>query len=453
MSRNQKSSALVKVLLIVLILVMIAATAGLIWLSVNLAGPGNAPAAPVSPAVPPLVALPTQVETQPPETTLPPAPQVVSTATLGTMGDLLMHIQLLTTSKVDGGYDFSPIFRYISPYLNQLDWAAANLETTFGGDGFRYQGNPSLNTPDPFAQNLKDVGFDMLLTANNHCGDTLAEGVIRTVETVRSAGLVPLGTAADKDEPKYEIVELNGIKIGMVCYTYATSVTADGRPALNLNAPLKKAGLVNFFRDNNLPKFYEEAEAHIQSMKADGAEAIVFFMHWGTEYKDVSKTQRAMAQKLCDLGVDAIIGGHPHIIQPVELLSGTDDPDHKTVVLYSTGNTVSNQRRSKMRLKTGQTEDGLLFSLTFEKYDDGRVRLSAAEALPFWVHLKGTADNPKAYSIIPLDDSCRDSWQELYGLEGNDLAELSKSYDRTMELVGPGLQQCSDYFAQANSAP
>lgn len=410
----------------------------LIWLCVSLAG-GSAPQKPSG-----TVTLPPQAA---------PRAAVVSTASVGAMGDMLMHRQLNQVAKQeDGTYDYSYIFRHMGNYISGLDYAAANLETTFGGPdcGTPYQGNPLFNTPDGFADSLKAAGFDMLLTANNHCGDTKAEGIIRTVNQVRSRGLTALGTLLSEEEPRYEVVDLNGIKVGMVCYTYATDVTADGRPRLNLNAYLSQAGLVNFFTESDLGKFYEEMAIHLEEMRQEGADLSVVYLHWGREYELTPlPTQQAIAQKLCDMGVDVIVGGHPHVVEPMDLLTSHSDPDHKTVVLYSMGNAVSNQRRENMDLNTGHTEDGLLFTMTFEKYSDGKAYLADVDVLPFWVKMVGDYNNPVDYCILPLDPDRSEQWRTMFELNEEDLEKAFKSYDRTMEIVGEGLQECREYLSQA----
>ena len=133
-------------------------------------------------------------------------------------------------------------------------------------------------------------------------------------------------------------------------------------------------------------------------MENAGAEAIVLYIHWGVEYQTKqNKTQSTIAQKMCDLGVDVIVGGHPHVIQPMELLTSTEDDNHKTICLYSTGNALSNQRKDLMTLNTGHTEDGIIFTFTFSKYSDGTVRVENADLLPTWVD-KHT--NPSTGKIV-----------------------------------------------------
>lgn len=185
-------------------------------------------------------------------------------------------------------------------------------------------------------------------------------------------------------------------------------------------------------------------------MKQAGAEATILFIHWGVEYiLEENQTQNDMAQKLCDLGIDVIIGGHPHVVQPVELLTSTENPEHKTVCLYSLGNAVSNQRLGfSDAIKTPHTEDGILFTVTFEEYSDGSVYLSEVQGIPTWVNKHRNENGKDEYNILPLDDSCRTSWQEKYDLSDKTVKSCADSFDRTMEIVGEGIAESNEYLAQ-----
>lgn len=457
MSRNPKrGNTAVTALLIVLILVMIAATALVVWLCIDLVNTQTEATVPSSNVVTlPSETAPRPAQTQPPETTQPePEPEhVVSTATISAQGDLLMHKPVFDTCrKSDGSYDFESIFRYMKEYSAAYDYAVVNLETTFGGDGYPYQGNPTFNCPDPFADSIVDAGYDMLLTANNHCSDTTSSGIKRTLELVREKGLATLGTQLNDEEQKYSVVDVNGIKIGMLCYTYATGVTSDGRPSLNGLSPVSEVGLVNYFMENNLSKFYSEVEEHLANMKEEGAEATIVYLHWGIEYQlQENAVQRTIAQNLCDLGVDVIVGGHPHVVEPVSLLESAVDPGHKTVCIYSLGNAVSNQRTGISTLfPTGYTEDGALFSVTFEKYSDGSVYVASADVLPTWVNMH-TNNGSKEYNILPLDIERESEWTQMFNLTDANFSAAQKSYTRTMGIVGEGLEECRTYLEQAKA--
>ena len=460
MSRKPKNHTGLKVVLSLLILVMIAATGLMIRKCLELTGleyntPGES------------MVLPQDMEERaeetteaPTETTMPEPEHVVSTASIGSMGDLLMHIQLFSgLSKYnsvnnlgDGTYNFDSVFEYITEYTTAFDYTVANLETTFGGDDYPYQGNPVFNCPDALMDAVVNAGIDMLLTANNHCADTLVPGITRTLEVVRGKNVAALGTRLSDDEPRYSVVDINGIKIGMVCYTY-TSGMKDGKPRLNGGLPLEQPELVNYFSYGSLDAFYDEIEAVYSALEAEGAEATMLYIHWGDEYYlKENYRQNEIAQKMCDLGFDVIIGGHPHVVQPMELLESTVDPEHKTVCLYSMGNAVSNQRYGNISaISTPHTEDGVLLSVTFEKYSDGTVYLAETEVLPIWVNMH-YATGKREYNILPLDYSRMETWTEMFENGEDTLTSAKNSYERTMAIVGEGLAQCQDYLAQQKQA-
>ena len=388
-----------------------------------------------------------QKETEPPTeppTEEPTAPTIVSTAKISATGDVLMHMPVVNTTKVSGGYDFTPIFQYLDDYSAAADYAVANLETTLAGldNGYAYSGYPCFNCPDEIAFDLQEAGFDMILTANNHCYDTRTVGLKRTVQTVRGLGLETLGTHASADDTKYTVQEINGIKVGMLCYSYATADEYPDRASMNGILTSEDAkGLINYFDYDNLTGFYNEVSGYIDAMEAQGAQAVVMYIHWGEEYQlQANSNQTTVAQGLCDLGIDVIVGGHPHVVQPVDLLSSTTDPDHKTVCLYSMGNAISNQRRDLMNLNTGHTEDGVLFSFTFAEYSDGTVRLDSVELLPTWVWM-----GSNSYRIIPLDTEVAD-WGSAFNLGSDGVASAKASYDRTMKLVAEGIQESNNYL-------
>ena len=180
----------------------------------------------------------------------------------------------------------------------------------------------------------------------------------------------------------------------------------------------------------------------------------MMYIHWGVEYNYMSANdeQKKIAQELCDMGIDVIVGGHPHVVQPVELLTSTTDPEHKTVCLYSMGNAVSNQRLGNISyVSTAHTEDGMLFNVTFEKYSDGTVYLQNVDILPTWVYMS-TASYPNTYHILPLDMEIRDEWGTTFGVSDTVVNSAQKSYERTMAIVGSGLTASQEYLSQQKEA-
>ena len=356
-------------------------------------------------------------------------------ATVLATGDLMTHIPIVRSGASGTGYNYEYIFQYVSPYIAGADYAVVNLETTLAGtDGKEYTGYPKFNAPDAIASSAYHVGFDMMLTANNHCYDYGTAGLLRTLDVIRNAGLDTLGTISSVEENRYTVKDINGIKVGMVNYPYAD--IKDDRNTFVINdmqVDSKSAGLINIFDYANLDLFYNEMENHIAGMQAAGAEAIVLFIHWGDQFSvKPSSTQEIIAQKMCDLGVDVIAGSHPHVVQPISLLTSTDGKS-QTLCMYSMGNFLSNQRSDNIALETGHSEDGLMFSFTFVKYSNGEVHVEYADLMPTWVLVKGN-ENFKTYHILPLDIEVED-WNTLYAMDGDQAADANKSLERTNAIV------------------
>ncbi len=453
MARNPKRlGALGTVIATVLILAIIAATGYVIFLCVDMVNREPETTNPgLSVVLPTTAAEATEEPTVPPTTEAPVPEHVVATATISSQGDLLMHSPVFASCKQsDGSYDFESVFRYLKDTVSGYDYALANLETTLNG-AEKHVPNQSFSCPTELAADAVEAGFDMVLTVNNHCGDTLSDGVDKTLEVARAAGLATLGTQYE-GEKRYSIVEINGIKVGMIAYSWAFSF--DGtKVSMNGLSGVPAKGRINFFRNTDLPTFYTEVEKLLADMKADGAEVTMMQIHWGVEY-DIKEnaTQNKIAQKLCDLGFDVIVGGHPHVVQPVELLTSTADPEHKTVCIYSLGNAVSNQRTGVSdKFPPGYTEDGALFAVTFEKYSDGKVYLAGADVVPTWVNMHSN-NGGREYNILPLDKEKEDQWQSLFDLTDHNLTSCQKSYDRTMGIVSEGLEECQTWLEAQKAA-
>ncbi len=369
-------------------------------------------------------------------------PQVVSTATVGSSGDILIHRPVLSNAKTASGeYDFNNILTQISSYFSAYDYMVANLEVPCGGTtGGEYRGYPTFNCPDSILDAFKNAGLDMFLTANNHAYDTGAAGLLRTQSVIKERKVDYTGTRETKDAKQYLVKDIGGIKIGFLCYTYETKAATAGRKALNGILMSEASGpLVNSFSYEKLDEFYAEAKKNYDAMLLEGADAVIFYIHWGNEYqRTLTKQQTAMAQKLADIGVDVIVGGHPHTVQPFDTLTGVNG--NQTVCIYSVGNLVSNQRKALMDSDghSGHTEDGMIFEVKFEKWSTGETKIAEVNILPLWVNLK-TVGSKRVYEIAPLDLSVSD-WSTL-GLSGNALKEAKASYNRTMKLVGEPLNE------------
>lgn len=396
---------------------------------------------------------PTTLPSTPPETTVPTQPPVIkeSTATIGSTGDILLHNAVIRSGydQKTGTYNYDSIFSVFSAFVSGVDYAVANLEVTLCGDdnGYPYDGYPCFNSPDAIVDAAKAAGFDMLLTANNHSYDTGIKGLLRTQQVVADRGLDYIGTRLQTEDKNYTVKEINGIRIGMICYTYNTGFDQNGNASLN-DIPLtaEATGLVNSFSYADLPGFYERLSGELEQMREDGAEAIMLYIHWGDEYSVYTNTtQKEMAQSLCDLGIDVIVGNHAHVIQPVELLTNTYDDSRKTLCLYSMGNVLSNIRKSATH--PVHCEDGLLFRVTFAKYSDGTVVLESADVLPTWVN-RDDGGSVSKFQILAMDGEDEENWTKYMELTEELLIKCRESYNRTVAIVGSGLETANEYFAR-----
>ena len=432
--------------LIALIVVMAIILAGLIGLAIAMGSSNQEDPAQTQATTTQATTEPTTEATTEP-TTEPPIIKE-STATVGAVGDILMHQAL-----IDGGYDkttktydYNYIFKWFTSAISQVDYAVANLEVTLGGNENRaYSGYPCFNCPDAIVDALKNAGFDLLLTANNHSYDTGAHGFSRTQQVIAEKGLPHIGSRPTEEDKNYIVADINGIKVGMINYTYNTSIYADGSVALNgIKLSKENSQLINTFGYNKLEDFYTKLAGELEAMHADGAEATVVYIHWGNEYQTTENSlQRTIAQNLCNLGVDVIVGNHAHVPQPVDFLTSEKDENQKTLCLYSTGNSVSNiYKTTKFPVNT---EDGMIFTFTFAKYSDGTVVIESARVIPTWVYRYFDESYVRKHLVLVMDDTVED-WQSAMELDDSQLKSCQDSYDRTMKIVSEGLEEANAYY-------
>lgn len=307
-------------------------------------------------------------------------------ATLLFAGDAMMHQGQIDAARIDNRtYDFSECFSQLKPLIQGVDYAVVNLETPLGGAP--YSGYPCFCAPDSYADALSDAGFDLFLTANNHTLDRRDKGLKRTIEVLDEKNISHIGTylnAVERDASLPFIREINGFKIGFLNYTYGT------------NGFSPQSGTVVDYIDKS------QISKDISNVRAAGAEIICVAIHWGEEYKLLpNSSQKDLAKFLLSQDVDMVIGGHPHVIQPMELI---ERPDGKRQLLvYSLGNFISN-------MKTKDTRGGALTEVHLSRNAEGQVGIdSAYYRLVFTVP---GAIGKSNYRVIDAD-SCSDSnWKQ-----------------------------------------
>lgn len=256
-----------------------------------------------------------------PDTQLPP--QEVN---LIMVGDILLHTPVEESAlRTDGTYDFSYIFENTKDDIAAADLALVNQEVMIGGNELGVSGYPAFNAPYEIADALVDAGFDVICQATNHALDKGKNGIINCVENWDSKypdiAVLGINTSQEQQDDIY-VYEKDGIRISILNYTYGTNGIA---------LPPDMPYAVNMLEEEQVISDIEKAHQL--------SDFVVVCPHWGTEYSlEVSAEQERWAKLFLENGVDLVIGTHPHVIEPIELLS---DGEHEMLVYYSLGNFVN----------------------------------------------------------------------------------------------------------------
>ena len=359
-------------------------------------------------------------------------------ATICTAGDIVVHKPFLTSGNYQdgsGNYDYKEIFKYVKDYLEPADLAVTTMECALVEDN--YTGYPTFHAPDAVVDALAYDGTDTILLANNHIYDDGNRGLHRTMEVINEKGLKYSGTRKDTNEKRYTVDELNGIKVGYFNYVFETEKINGNKSINGIAVDEKDCDLINSFEIDNPEKFKSEVKEILDDMKEEGVEYTIAYMHWGIEYETTeAEHQDEMAQILCDLGVNALIGSHPHVIQPVDLLTSSDGK-HQMMCAYAIGNHLSNQRREYISpCPEGHSEDGMMISMDIERDEKGKVSLTRADFIPTWVYYDGSSE--PLYYILPLDHP--ENLESKTGLSGVS-ASAKASIERTKAITGDGIEK------------
>lgn len=290
-------------------------------------------------------------------------------------GDLMQHMpQINAARQADGSYNYDECFAGIKAEVEGADVAIANFETTLAGPP--YSGFPQFSAPDDFLRGVIKAGFDIMLTANNHCVDTHRKGLERTLTMMDSLKVEHLGTYRNLEEREKSypfLLEKNGLRIALLNFTYSTN-----------GLPVPEPYWVNLLDTTEIAADLEKAK----EMKPD---AIIALPHWGIEYQTLpSKAQKDVADWLLEHGVDHIVGGHPHVAQPLELRN-----EGRNLIAWSMGNVVSNQSKPN-------TYGGYMVRLDFTKCDS-LTSLSNCSYTLYWVSRPADNGYRHNYRILPID--------------------------------------------------
>lgn len=300
-------------------------------------------------------------------------------------GDAMQHsAQIDAARQKDGTYCYDSCFSAIAPYIKSADYAIVNLETPLGGKP--YTGYPCFSTPDSYLTALKAAGFDLMLAANNHTLDRRDKGVIRTIDQFEKQSVEYVGIYRNNTHRKAIlpfIKDINGIKTAFLNYTYGTNgITIQG-------------DIVVDYIDREVIKL------DIDNARLSGAELIAVCIHWGNEYQLLpNQQQRQLADYLCDLGVDMIIGGHPHVIQPMEMRFNIKH-NKNILLVYSLGNFISN-------MKTRDTRGGATVKVNISRDHRGIAQVDSASYRLFFTI--PPANDCSNFKLIPAEQYKSGAW-------------------------------------------
>lgn len=358
-----------------------------------------------------------QQELEPDVPPIEEEPHRIEEISIASVGDIMAHKPQINAAYVGGEkqYDFYPVFQPIEKYIKEADIAVGNLETTLAGAEKEYTGYPEFNSPEQLAEALKLTGFDVITTANNHSLDRRSHGVKSTLSFLDEQDLSYTGTARSQEERDQILIKnVKDINIAFLSYTYGTN---------GIPIPKDEPYLVNLI-DKELIKL------DIQEAKRQNVDIIVTSIHFGNEYqRNESVEQRELVDFLLEQGVDVVLGGHPHVIQPMEIRNVTtiDGEEKECFLIYSMGNFISNQR-DRYR------ESGIILQIFFEKnFDTNETTLQKVEYIPTWVD-KSNVKGKNRYHILAVEEAIREyeeSQNEM--LSNEDYNLLQQAWQDTTE--------------------
>ena len=315
-----------------------------------------------------------------------PVPEDIN-ITMSVIGDIMCHDSQYKDAYVSSSdsYDFSYVFSDVQKYLQVADIAVGNLETTFAGKERGYSNYPTFNTPEQLAYNLKTLGLDVLSTANNHSLDKGYSGLVSTLNFLDDAGIAHTGTyASEEHQNKILIQNVKGVSMAFLSFTYGTN---------GIPVPSGKDYCINLI-DKDLMK------KQIELAKEQNPDMICVFMHWGVEYKTKqNSTQEDLADFLFENGVDVILGGHPHVLQPMDKRQITleDGSTKDGFIVYSLGNFISGQRDD-------DTKSSAILNIAITKHGvTGKISIDEATYTPVYMYRAPSTGKLQRYKLLDIE--------------------------------------------------
>ena len=336
-----------------------------------------------------------------PEPTPPPTIQIVM------VGDMLMHGRVMESGlKEDGTYNFDHLFVNVKDTIENADLALVNQETILGGTELGLSGYPAFNSPYELGDSLVDAGFDVILHATNHTLDKGKTGVQNCMNfwDTNYPDIAYLGINKSQEEQDTDIYiyEQEGIRIAILNYTYGTN---------GIPTPSDMPYIVNYLNEDKIIQDLKYAE--------ENSDFTIVCPHWGTEYVlSATDSQKKWATIFMENGADLIIGTHPHVIEPIEML--TDENDNEMLVYYSIGNFVNGT--SGTGEGTTNRMVGGIADITISLDENDEAYIEKYDVIPIVCHI----DEKTEYTVYYLSDYTEELAKENHILSQDPSFSLEK---------------------------
>lgn len=338
------------------------------------------------------------------------------------IGDFMGHMDQINAAynKETNTYEYDACFSKIKPILSDADVTIGNIEVTLGVQP--YSGYPQFSSPASYAAAIKRAGVDALTTANNHSCDKGKKGVEKTIQILDSLAIPHTGTfisAVEKTKTPAYVIQKNNFKIAIINYTYGTN-------SLDPTPP----NVVNYLDKEVIKKDITFINSGIQP------DQIIAFLHWGDQYKDLpNAAQKDMFTYFKSLGVNIVIGAHPHVLQPMEWHKKDTVNTKENLVVYSLGNFVSHQR-------TFPRDGGAVFKLSLQKDAANEVVIKDAKYCLTWVN-EPIVNGEKEYYVLPADAYSR---KPDFFTEKKDYDKMMRFVKHARTLLGKHNVNVSEYY-------